>query len=313
MPYGKDNARIVYMGTPAISAVVLQGLLDAGFNVVGVICNPDKPVGRKGILTPCPVKEVALSHGIPAFQPAKIRLEHEFLMELEPDVIVTMAYGQIVPKAVLDAPKRGCINLHGSLLPKLRGASPIQAAIDQGFEVTGITLMQMVEAMDAGEMYDKVEVAIEPQDDFTSLSGKLANAARDLIVKDLIPYLNGELPGTPQDENEVTVVGKIKPEDEHLDFSWPASRLLKRIRSLAMTPGGYVHLNGVELKIYKAHVVPFGTDAAPGTVVKARKAFYVATGDGTLSLDLVQLAGKKAMDGNSFVNGYRDLEGKALS
>lgn len=311
MTYDKQSARIVYMGTPEISATVLKGLLDEGFQVVGVVTNPDKPVGRKNVLTPSPVKSLALSYGIPVFQPAKIRLENDFLQELKPDVLVTMAYGQIVPQKVLDCPARGCINLHGSLLPALRGAAPIQRSIDLGMEKTGITLMEMVAAMDAGRMYDKIAVDILPEDNYTSLAEKLAIAARDLIVKDLIPYLNGELPGTPQEESLVTFADKIRPEDEKLDFSWPAKRLLNRIRALSLTPGGYAYLDGLKLKVLRAHVVE-GMDAAPGTIVKAHKGFEVATGEGVLSLDEVQLQGKKAMDGKSFVNGMRDLLGKTL-
>lgn len=313
MSYTKENTRIVYMGTPGISAGVLKGLIEDGFNVVGVICNPDKPQGRKGTLTPPPVKRIACAYGIPVYQPAKIRLDYGFLEELKPDVIVTMAYGQIVPKGVLEAPKKGCVNLHGSLLPALRGASPIQAALQQGLTKTGVTLMQMVEAMDAGLMYDIEVVPIDEDDNFTALSEKISLAATKLILRDLIPYMNDELPGIPQNEDEVTIVGKIKPEDEHLDFSWDAKRLCNQIRALSLTPGAYAMLDGLELKILKARVVEGTIDAAPGTVVLAKKGFQVATGEGVLSLEEVQLSGKKAMDGKSFVNGYRDLLGKVLS
>ena len=312
MAYTKENARIVYMGTPEISATVLQGLIESGFHIVGVVTNPDKPMGRKGILTPSPVKMLAQCFGIPVFQPVKIRLENDFLKDLNPDVIVTMAYGQIVPEAVLSCPRKGCINLHGSLLPALRGAAPIQRAIDLGLKETGVTLMEMVKAMDAGAMYDTAIVPIEENDNYSTLANKIGVAARELIVKDLLPYLNDELPGTPQEESLVTFANKILPEDEKLDLSWPASRLLCRIKALSLTPGGYVYLGEEKLKIFSAHIVS-GSDAAPGTVTKAHKGFEVATGEGTLSLDLVQLQGKKTMDGKSFVNGYRDLEGKVLS
>ena len=312
MRYTQTNARIVYMGTPEISATVLKGLLDGGFNVVGVICNPDKPVGRKGLLQPCPVKQVALAHDIPVFQPVKIRLEHDFLAELNADVIVTMAYGQIVPQEVLDAPKKGCINLHGSLLPALRGAAPIQRSIDLGFEVTGVTLMEMVAAMDAGRMYDKKEVRIEPTDNYTSLAEKIGVAARDLIVADLLPYLNDELPGVPQDESQVTFAPKILPDEEHIRFDMETNALLRKIRALSLTPGAHCFLDGLKLKIYKASKadLPLGKI---GEVVKAKKGVFVSTADGVIRLEEVQLEGKKMMDGASFANGYRDLEGKILS
>ncbi len=312
MEYTKQNARIVYMGTPEISAIVLRGLLEEGFHIVGVITNPDKPLGRKAILTPSPVKEVALAHGIPVFQPAKIRLEHDFLEGLNPDVIVTMAYGQIVPKAVLDCTKKGCINLHGSLLPALRGAAPIQRAIDEGLTRTGVTLMEMVEAMDAGRMYDKAEVTIEEKDNYSSLATKIGIAARDLIVKDLLVYLNDQLPGEPQDESLVTFAAKVKPEDEHLDFSFGRDALLNRIRALSLTPGGYALLDDHKLKILEASKAELPS-GKPGEIVKAKKGLFVSASDGVLSLDWVQLEGKKPMDGKSFVNGYRDLEGKILN
>lgn len=312
MEYSKNNSRIVYMGTPEISAVALRGLIDEGFNIVAVITNPDKPVGRKGILTPSPVKEVALAHGIPVFQPAKIRLDYEFLKELKPDVIVTLAYGQIVPQGVLDIPVRGCVNLHGSLLPELRGAAPIQRAIDLGKSLTGITLMEMVAAMDAGKMFDKIEVSISSEDNYTSLCDKLALAAKELILKDLLSYLNGLLPGIPQDESQVTFAAKITPEDERLDFSWNSERLLNRIRALSYTPGGYGLLNGEKFKIFKAHAVAMAK-GKPGEIVCAKKGVFVSTADGVLSLDEVQLQGKKMTDGKSFANGYRDLEGRLLA
>ena len=311
MDYGKENSRIVFMGSPEIAVPALEGLIEAGFQVVGVITNPDKPVGRKGILTPTPVKKVALAHDIPVFQPSKIRLEHDFLRDLKPDVIITFAYGQIVPKAVLDAPKRGCVNLHGSLLPKLRGAAPIQRAIMEGEGVTGITLMEMVEAMDAGKMFDTIEVNIEDNDNYTSLSSKLALAGKELILRDLLPYLNGELPGVPQDESKVTFAAKIKPEDEHLDFASDTLTLLRKIRALSETPGGHAYLDGLKLKIFKASKADL-SPKAPGEVVLAKKGLFVSASDGVIRLEQVQLEGKKAMDDKSFVNGLRDLEGKVL-
>lgn len=312
MTYTKENLRIVYMGTPEISSIVLRGILDEGYQVVGVITNPDKPVGRKGILTPSPVKQLALERGIPVFQPAKIRLDHDFLEGLKPDVIVTMAYGQIVPDAVLNCPKLGCINLHGSLLPALRGAAPIQRALDLGLTRTGVTLMEMVAKMDAGRMYDKLEVEIEPQDNYTSLAHKIGIAARDLIIKDLLEYANGNLPGVAQNEEEVTFAAKITPEEEHVDLNLGYERLLCHIRALSLTPGAYVFLEEKKLKILAASKtdLPLGK---PGEIVKAKKGLFVSCGDATLSLDLVQLEGKKEMDGKSFVNGYRDLEGKILA
>src|SRR5574344_1454395 len=210
------DVKILYMGTPAMSAEVLTALLAADFKVIGLGCQEDKPLGRDKVAEVVPTKAVALAHQIPIFQPHKIRLDYEFAKSLDFDVIVTMAYGQIIPQGLLDLAKVGCLNLHGSLLPKYRGAAPIQRAIMAGETKTGITLMEMVAAMDAGRMYDTAEVVILPEDNYTSLCPKLASAAAALINKDLLAYANGTLPGVEQKEKDVTIANKIKPEDEHL-------------------------------------------------------------------------------------------------
>lgn len=310
--FEKKNARIAYMGTPEISATVLRGIIDAGFQVVGLICNEDKPVGRKGVLEPVPTKKVAIEHGIPVFQPHRIRDDYEFLKELKPDVIVTMAYGQIVPQGVLDIPVRGCINLHGSLLPELRGAAPIQRAIMQGKTKTGVTLMEMVSKMDAGKMFDKKEVEILPSDDYGTLREKIAIAARDLIVEDLIPYLNGEFPGVEQDESQVTFADKIKPEDEHLSLEMPARELINFIRGLSPVPGGFFLLQGKKLKAFSAHLESQETAGIVGEIVKDAKGLSFQAKDGVIAIDCLQLEGKKPMDAKSFVNGVRGLKGTIL-
>ncbi len=306
------EVRVVYMGTPEISARVLSSILEAGFNVVAVVSNEDKEVGRKRELEATPVKKVALDAGIPVFQPHRIRLDHSFLDNLEFDVLVTMAYGQIVPKEVLDAPKIGAINLHGSLLPSLRGAAPIQRAIINGDKVTGVTLMKMVEAMDAGEMYDKEEVVIDAADNYTSLANKISDCASSLIVKDLLAYANGELKGVPQDESQVTYAKKILPEDERLPLSLPVTSLLSYIRGLSETPGGYFLLEGKKLKVYKASLSTLPLNGKLGEIVKCTKGVFVQANGGILSLDEVQLEGKKKMDGKSFANGANGLLGKVL-
>ncbi len=311
MSYDKSNIRIVFMGTPEIAAVSLRGLIDDGYNVVGVITNPDKPTGRKKILTPSPVKAFALERGIPVYQPVKIRLEYDFLEPLKPDVIVTLAYGQIVPQAVLDCPKRGCINLHGSLLPKYRGAAPMQAAILNGEKETGVTLMEMVAAMDAGAMFDKIAFPIEESDDYGSVYEKMSLAAKELILKDLIPYMNGQLPGQPQDESLVTIAGKIKPEDEHLNLALQAEPFLRLVKALSPTPGGYLFYEGAKFKILKGTLL--GSSNAPsGTLVKEGKKLCLAVSGRLIRLDVVQPEGKKPMDGTSFLNGHPESEGKIL-
>ena len=312
MSFDKANARIVFMGTPEIAAVTLRGLLEEGFHLVGVITNPDKPTGRKKILTPSPVKTVALEYGIPVFQPEKIRLDYGFLEPLKPDVIVTLAYGQIVPQGVLDIPTKGCINLHGSLLPKYRGAAPMQAAILNGEKETGVTLMEMVAAMDAGRMYDKASFPIEESDDYGSVYEKMSLAAKDLILKDLIPYLNDELPGIPQDESLVTIAGKIKPEDEHLDLSKGGEEFLRYVKALSPIPGGYLFYEGTKFKILKASLTG-KNNFESGTLFKdEHKKLGLSVNGESLRLDLVQPEGKKPMDGNSFLNGHPEAIGNKL-
>jgi methionyl-tRNA formyltransferase len=222
---------------------------------------------------------------------------------LDFDVIVTMAYGQIIPQGLLDLPKVGCLNLHGSLLPKYRGAAPIQRAIMAGEKETGITLMKMVAAMDAGEMYDVEKVVIEPNDNYTSLCVKMANAASNVIVKDLLPYAKGELKGEEQKEKDVTIANKIKPEDEHLPLFLSAQGAVNYVRGLADEPGAYLLLNDKKLKVYRAHVENNNVIRAVGEVVPDKKKFLVQYYDGQLSLDLIQLEGKKKMEAASFLNG----------
>ena len=307
-----SEPRIIYMGTPEISAHVLEEIIGAGFHVVAVITNEDKEVGRKKEKEPTPVKKVALSHDIPVYQPHRIRKEYEFISAIPCDLILTMAYGHIVPDHILSHPKYGCLNLHGSLLPELRGAAPIQRAIMEGKKKTGVTLMEMVATMDAGRMYAKEEVEIAESDNFTSLAEKISNAAAKLAINSILPYLNGALPGIEQDESKVTFANKILPEDEHLPIDLPVEELLSYIRALSLKPGAYLLLDGLKLKIYSASLFSKETIAEIGVITKAKKGLYFQANGGIVSIESLQLEGKKAMDGKSFVNGMRDLEGKKL-
>lgn len=308
----KEDLKIVYMGTPEISAIVLKDILDAGFNVVAVISNEDKEVGRKRIKSPTPVKQVALDRNIPVYQPARIKVEHDFLRDIDFDVLLTMAYGQIVPEEVLKAPRGGAINLHGSLLPALRGAAPIQRAIINGDKVTGVSLMAMVKEMDAGEVYDALEVEISPEDNYSSLQLKIAKAASSLAIKDLLAYGNGELKGVGQDPLKVTFAKKILPEEEHLSLNIPCSALLCYIRGLSEVPGGYFLFDGKKFKVYQASFTSFDKRGELGEILPDKKRILLQCQDGVISLDKVQLEGKKAMDARSFLNGAGNISGKIL-
>ena len=307
------DARIVFMGTPHISAKVLEGLISHGYQVVAVIAQPDRPVGRKKILEPVPTKVVAEKYNIPVYQPVKIRKEFDFVYDLKPDVIVTLAYGQIVPQALLDIPRFGAINLHGSLLPKYRGAAPIQYALMNNDKVSGMTLMRMVKEMDAGEMYDKEEVEISLDDNSTSLFEKMGDAALRLILRALPKYLNGELIGIPQDESLVTFSPSIKPEEEKLDLNKSKEEIFGYVRALSDVPGAYLYLDEEKLKIFKSQIISNEIIGQVGEIVKADKnGLYIQLKDGVLSLLELQKEGKKRMDYKSFVNGNQNLLGKVL-
>ena len=300
-----NEYRIVFMGTPEIAARVFENLINFGLNFVGLIAQEDKPVGRKGILEPVATKVVAQKYNIPVFQPHRIRKEYEFLYDLKPDLILTMAYGQIVPQAVLDVPPCGCLNLHGSLLPKYRGAAPIQRALINGDKTTGITLMEMIDKMDAGRMYAKEEVTID-DDNYSSLCLKLIDAATKVVQDNLYDYFNHKLVGALQDESEVTFADKILPSDEKLDINLNCEQFINFVNGLSFEPGGYVYINDKKLKILKAHKVLSHLGELGQLSIK--KEVVLSLVDGDIVLDVVQLEGKKRMDGKSFANGNRLLD-----
>ena len=308
-----NEARIVFMGTSEISATVLDGLIKNGYQIVGVVAQPDRPVGRKHILEAVPTKKVALEHNIPIFQPEKIRKDFAFMYDLKPDVILTLSYGQILPEALLNIPRLGAINLHGSLLPKYRGAAPIQYAILNGEKETGMTLMKMVKEMDAGEMYAVKKVAISEEDNSSTLFIKMANVALELALEALPKFLKGELKGIPQDEEGVTFAPSIKPEEEKLDLNDTKENLHNKIKALADIPGAYLLLNDEKFKIYKSKIYSNKVVGQVGQIVKADKnGLLLQCKDGLLNLLEVQKQGKKRLDYKSFVNGNQDILNKLL-
>ena len=304
----KKDIRIVYMGTPEFSTVVLRGLINDGYNIVGIVSQPDKEVGRKRILEATPVKKVGLEYNIPVFQPIKLRLDNEFLKELNPDVIITCAYGQIVPTCVLELPKYGCLNVHGSLLPKLRGGAPMQRSLMNGDSQTGITLMQMIDKMDAGNMYYQKSIDINENDNYQVIHDKLSILGRDMLLEYLPTYIDQRPIGEPQNEEEVTYGYNIKREDEVIDFSWCAKKVHNLVRALDPQTGAHCSFNGQEVKIWRTHVVEFDDiDAEVGTIVQANKqGLIVKCGCGYLAIDEIQLQGKKRMGYKDFLNGCKE-------
>ncbi|MCR5079670.1 MAG: methionyl-tRNA formyltransferase [Bacilli bacterium] len=306
------DIRIVYMGTPEISASVLSFLLKGGLNVVAVISNEDKPKGRKGILEPTPVKAVATSFGIPVFQPHRIKEDYGFLSSIDFDAILTMAYGQIVPEGLLRLAKYGCYNLHGSLLPKYRGAAPMQRSIIDLESKTGVTLMEMVKAMDAGKMYAKKEIPLDESIDYSSLSELVAKASAELVFENLLDVINGTNKGEEQREEEVTFAAKITPEEEHLNIHLDVDHLLGYIRGLSLTPGGYFYLEGKKFKVFKAKKTSAETLGGLGEILPSKKELLLQCNGGVICLETVQWEGKKMMDARSFLNGAPWIKGKTL-
>jgi len=306
-----EDKKIVFMGTPEISASVLTGIIESGYNVVGVIAQPDRPVGRKKILEPVPTKIVAQKYNIPVFQPEKIRNDFEFLNTLKPDLIVTLAYGQIVPQTVLDIPLLGCVNLHGSLLPKYRGAAPIQYALMNDDKETGMTLMKMVKAMDAGEMYDVEKVQINPDDNATSLFEKMGEAALALILRNLPIIFDGKLVGQEQDETLVSFCPTIKSEEEKIVLTDSVSKAHGLIRALSDKPGAYLFFNGQKIKMFKSKIINETYEGVLGQIVKADKTgLFIKFNDGLLSILELQKEGRNRMDYKSFINGNPNLLGQ---
>lgn len=295
------------MGTPDFSVPILKSLVESGYNVVAIVTQPDRPVGRKKILTPPPVKVEAEKHQIDVLQPEKIRNEEEVekVLAYEPDLIITAAFGQILPKSLLDGPKLGCINVHASLLPKYRGGAPIHQAIIDGEKETGVTIMYMVEKLDAGDMISQVTVPIDEDDHVGSMHDKLSEAGAKLLLETLPSIISGNVKREKQDESKATFARNITREMEQLDWSRGGEQLYNQIRGLHPWPVAYTTLDGQTLKIWWAEKVESTKNLPPGTIEKVEKdGFIVATGD-SISLKIVdvQLSGKKRMSAQSFLSG----------
>jgi methionyl-tRNA formyltransferase len=300
-----NRPRIVFMGTPEFACAILQTLLDGGYQVVAAVSQPDRPVGRKMILKKTPVHELADRFQIPVLQPEHLRRDYQAVLAAKPDLIVTCAYGQMVPDEVLAAPALGCINVHASLLPKYRGGAPIQHAIMAGEKVTGVTIMQMVHAMDAGEMYARAEVAIGPDETVDELTPRLMQAGSKLLQEQLPAYLEGTLKGTAQDEALVTVARNISKEEEQIHFAAePLPQLYDHVRGLTSWPGSYGMLAGKRIKFFRTRKREEACSEAPGTVLGFQDhAMQIACRGGVLEVYELQPEGKGRMDADSFHNG----------
>jgi len=312
--------KIIFMGTPDFARAALEKIIDAGHEVVLVVTQPDKPKGRSGELQVSDVKACALEHGIPVFQPVRIKLPENVaeLKKYEADIYVVAAFGQILSQEILDIPKFGCVNIHASLLPKYRGAAPIQQAIIDGEEKTGVTIMQMAAGMDTGDILIQREIPIDHDETGGGLFDKLSVLGGELIVDALPMIEKGELTPIPQEEEKATKCGKLSKDMGKIDFSKDAKSVRNLIRGLNPWPSAFTSLNGKMLKIWKAEVVEkpgdeCATDIKPGEIAAVNKdSFIVKTGTDYLEVLEIQLEGKKRMPVKDFLLGYKLEAGTKL-
>ena len=307
--------RVIFMGTPDFSVGTLQALIDAGHEVVLAVTQPDKPKGRGKSMQFPPVKEAALEHGIEVYQPRRVREPEcvEYLRSFDADIIVVVAFGQILPKEILEMPKYGCVNVHASLLPKYRGAAPIQWAVINGEKVSGVTTMRMDEGLDTGDMILKEEVVLDEKETGGSLFDRLSGVGAKLCVRTLEAIEDGTAIYTKQDHAAATNTTLIKKQFGIIDWNKPAAEIECLIRGLNPWPSAYTYLNGKTLKIWAAAVKDETSDKEPGELTEVTKhSVGVQTGDGILMLEEVQLEGKKRMSADAFLRGNALSEGMKL-
>jgi len=306
-----EQPTILYMGTPDFAARVLSTLLQANFHIIAVLSQPDKQVGRKKVMAPTPVKEVALAAGLPVLQPNKIGDAYQEIQDLHPDLILTCAYGQFVPERILQIPGLGSFNIHGSYLPRLRGGAPIHRAIWYGEKDSGISIIKMVKRMDAGEILFQEKVGIDPEETTGTLSEKLIQCACTLIVEKLPLILSGDYTCIKQIETQVTFARNIQKREEFIRFNTDYQTLYNHIRALIPSPGGYGIIKDTRLKLLGIAQSNEGTDAKDGTLLGLfPQGLGVAVKNRILYLTMVQPAGKTAMGAREFYAGHgKDLLG----
>ncbi|MBE0447157.1 MAG: methionyl-tRNA formyltransferase [Actinobacteria bacterium] len=308
--------RVFFMGTPQLAVPTLKSIIESKHEVVLVITQPDKPAGRQRKIIASPVKLLALSEGIPVIQPLTLKDEvfRIRVEELKPDIGVVFAYGKIIPQWLLDLPKRGIINVHPSLLPRWRGAAPIQRPIMAGDEVTGVTVIQMVMELDAGDILLQQEVEIGPDDTAEAIGLRISDLAAELTVKILDDIEVGTATPMKQDESKVTYASKITDADVEIDWGKPAAVIFNQVRALNPKPGAHTHVDDMLLKVWWVSPAPEVERGEPGTVVHVDKnrGLYIATATESLLLAEVQPANKRKMGGEEFVRGYRIKVGDRL-
>ena len=303
------SLRIIFAGTPDFAARHLDALLSSGHQIVGVFTHPDRPAGRGKKLMPSPVKVLAEEHGLPVFQPASLRPQEnqQLVADLNADVMVVVAYGLILPKAVLDMPRLGCINVHRSLLPRWRGAAPIQRALWAGDPETGVTIMKMDVGLDTGDMLYKLACPITSDDTSATLYDKLADLGPQGLIETLQQLADNTVKPEVQDDALVTYAEKLSKEEARIDWSLSAAQLERCIRAFNPWPMSWLEIDGQPVKVWKASVISDATKAEPGTIIDASKnGIQVATAQGILNLESLQPAGKKAMSAQDLLNSRRE-------
>ncbi|MDK4352722.1 methionyl-tRNA formyltransferase [Enterococcus thailandicus] len=298
---------IVFMGTPVFSVPILEGLLEAGYTVQAVVTQPDRPVGRKKVITPTPVKEAALKHDLLVLQPEKISgsEEMEKIVELQPDILITAAFGQFLPEKLLQVPKHGAINVHASLLPKYRGGAPVHYSIINGEKETGVTIMEMIKKMDAGGIFAQESLPITKQDDVGTMFDKLSLLGKELLLKTLPSILDGSLTPTPQDEEKVTFSPNITREQEAIDWNKKAEEVDNQVRGMRPWPIAFTTYEDARWKLLAVEPLAEETTEAPGTIIrKDKKNLWIACGNQTvLAIKELQPAGKGKQTIQAFLNG----------
>ncbi len=300
------NLKVIFMGTPLFSVPILEELINKT-NVIMVVTSPDAFVGRRKTLTACPVKETALKYNIPVFSPENIKKDYQRIIDIKPDIIITCAYGQIIPKILLDLPSLGCINIHASLLPKYRGGAPIHWAIMNGDTETGITIMYMDETMDSGDMIDAVSIKIKSDDNLETLSNKLSLLGRDMIINVLPSIINKTNKRIKQDITKVTYAPIITREDELLNFNKTAFEVYNQIKALSPEPLAYFKILSTEFKVVECEIVE--VIGQTNTVVAVdKKSFTIMCVDKGIKITKIKPKGKNIMNVQDFFNGFnRDL------